>query len=406
MLGWELPPHNSGGLGVACYHLSKALAKNCDLDFVLPYSISDEMHRHMRLLFATENAPDIIKNKLFATYDASMFWSEVIKSSPDSDALPSSIRELQSRYMNFLVKHLASRRNHPDVVHSHDWLTFEGAVFAREKHNLPFVAHVHATEFDRAGGSSGNPLVHEIEYAGLRAADHILAVSDITKNIITDKYGIPKDKITVVHNGWVEPSHEAFPVEHLENLKKRGHTIITTVARLTLQKGLSHLLEAFAMSIKHNPKMTLIIAGSGEEKANLIDLTHNLKIGNNVIFTDFLAGQDLQSLYLASDVFVMSSVSEPFGLTALEAAHQGDALVITKQSGVSEILSNVFVYDFWDTSKLADIMVGISLSKGLLHTLQSNIKTEYNKISWDDVANKTLSVYNDVVKVNSLAELR
>ncbi|MDR0887365.1 MAG: glycosyltransferase family 4 protein, partial [Candidatus Nomurabacteria bacterium] len=361
------------------------------------YAIPKDLHAHLNLLAATDELPEVISSATFGAYSASQIWNELIKKS-GNESLPSDIRELQAQYMDFLVKYLADANHLPSVIHAHDWLTFEAAERAKATYDLPFVAHVHATEFDRAGGNSGNALVHEIEYNGLTAADHILTVSNATKQIITHKYDIPQEKITVVHNGWVEPAASALPIAHFENLHRRGHRIITTVARLTLQKGLTHLLQAFALAIKHNPKITLVIAGSGEEKHALIDLSHDLGIQNNVIFTGFLQGADLQSLYKISDVFVMSSISEPFGLTALEAAHQGDALIITKQSGVSEILNSVFTYDYWDINKLADILVGISLSNGLLHTLQSNIQHEYHKISWDDVANKTLQIYQTIAK--------
>ncbi len=405
MLGWELPPHNSGGLGVACFHLTKALSKQgVDIEFVVPYKAKHGIE-FMEVLSATDIGP--LHRFGMGAYDSN-FAAEVYSKSKSKDTDAMNIRDVQRRYSEFVDQYL-SRKGAPDIVHAHDWLTYEAGVLAQKGHGVPLIAHVHATEFDRSGSDGGNPLVHEIEREGLISADRILSVSGTTKQIIHEKYGIPLGKIDVVYNGFALPdfneksadekytfagSHYAY----IKHLKESGHRIVTTVARLTVQKGLTLLLRAAAKAIKKNPKLVFVIAGDGEQKNELIELAANLGIGSNVIFTGFVRGQQLGDIYTVSDVFVMSSVSEPFGLTALEAANQGNALVITKQSGVGEVLHNLFRYDFWDTDRLADIIVGISDSPGLLQTLQNGAKAEYAKMPWEVVAKKVANAYNRVMK--------
>jgi glycosyltransferase involved in cell wall biosynthesis len=181
-------------------------------------------------------------------------------------------------------------------------------------------------------------------------------------------------------------------------MKEQGYKVVSTVGRFTIQKGLSHMMHAAARAITKEPKLLFVFAGDGEEREELMKLAADLHITNNVIFTGFVRGQRLRDIYEISDVFVMSSVSEPFGLTALEAAHHGNVLILTKQSGVAEVLRSVMEYDFWDEEKLADEIVAVAKSGALMSALQNGISREYLRISWDDIAKKCLSVYNEVRK--------
>jgi len=252
--------------------------------------------------------------------------------------------------------------------------------------------------------NGGNPVVHAIEYEGLVMADKIIAVSKATKKIIHDRYGIPWDKIDVAYNSLDEDfvtSDYSFKADHykyIEAMKRLGYTVVSTVGRFTIQKGLSHMMHAAARAISKEPKLLFVCAGDGEEREQLMQLAADLHISNNVIFTGFVRGQRLRDIYEISDIFVMSSVSEPFGLTALEAAHHGNVLILTKQSGVAEVLKSVMEYDFWDEEKLADEIVAVSKSGALKSTLQDGISREYLKISWDDIAKKCIQVYNEVSK--------
>ncbi|MBR3233026.1 glycosyltransferase family 4 protein [Candidatus Saccharibacteria bacterium] len=402
MLGWELPPHNSGGLGVACLNLSRALTNTgCDIDFVVPYEAKHENITFMHVLSASHLDP--LFRFGIGAYDSDKIEDMIIPDVHIPGAISKdqvSIRQIQKTYCDFVEKYLMEFK--PDVVHAHDWLTFEAGVLAKKNFGIPLVAHVHATEYDRAGGNGGNPLVHEIEREGLTLADKIIAVSHATKHIIHEKYGIPLDKIDVVYNSLDEDFlRQAYTLnkeeyKYLENLKTKGYTVVSTVGRFTIQKGLSHLLHAAAKAVRKNPKLIFVFAGDGEEKNELINLAAELGIAKNVIFTGFVRGKQLRDVYELSDIFVMSSISEPFGLTALEAAHHGDVLILTKQSGVAEVVRSSFCYDFWDDDKLANEILAVAKSPALKETLQNSIKNEYRKISWSDVAEKCRKVYNDI----------
>ncbi|MBP5648063.1 glycosyltransferase family 4 protein [Candidatus Saccharibacteria bacterium] len=399
MLGWELPPHNSGGLGVACFNLAKALARQgVNIEFVVPYDADHPDANFMKILPATHLDP--IYRYGGGSY-ASMNVLEELIPSVDKEVLV-SIREIQKQYCDYVDKYLKNHR--PDVVHAHDWLTYEAGIIAKKGHNVPLIAHVHATEFDRAGMHSGNPLIHEIEYEGLMMADRIIAVSETTKRIIHDKYRIPLSKIDVVYNSLDENydkgnyCFDEKTYRYIESLKQSGHTIISTVGRFTIQKGLPNLMRAAALAISKNPKLIFIFAGDGEERNELINMAAELGIAKNVIFTGFIRGKKLRDIYTLADIFVMSSVSEPFGLTALEAAHHGDVLILTNQSGVSEIIWSALKYDFWDKQKLADEILAVANNSALKESLQENVQNEYRKISWNQVAKKCLKIYNRIIK--------
>ncbi len=399
MLGWELPPHNSGGLGVACLNMARALAhEGADIDFVVPYEAEHPEIDFMNVLSATHLDP--IYRYGGGAYESLHLIEKIIPVKNSSHLV--SIREIQKSYQEFVEKYLMEHT--PDVVHAHDWLTYEAAIIAKKNHGIPFVAHVHATEFDRAGMKKGNPLIHEIEYEGLMLADKIIAVSEATKRIIYEKYHIPLNKIDVIYNSLDEDYeksdyyYDKSAYNYICKLKSLGYTVVSTVGRFTVQKGLWHLMQAAAMAISKNPKLIFVFAGDGEERNELIHLAADLGIARNVLFTGFIRGKKLRDIYSISDIFVMSSISEPFGLTALEAAHHGDALILTKQSGVSEIIWSAMKYDFWDERKLADEIVAVSTNSTLRNTLQSNVKNEYHKISWNQVAKKCLKVYNKIIK--------
>ena len=396
MLGWELPPHNSGGLGVACLHLSESLAKQgVDIDFVVPYEAEHHL-KDVRVISAMHIDP-------LYRYGGGAYESEKIEEKFVPNLVTKqtmSIRDVQRNYCEFVKRYLMEFK--PDVVHAHDWLTYEAGILAKKNFGIPLVAHVHATEFDRGGAGGGNPLIREIEREGLMWADKIIAVSHATKSMIVEKYHIPADKIDVAYNGFEAPKDnykfDDSDYKYIESLKKKGYTIISTVGRFTLQKGLYHLMRAAARAVKIHPKMIFLFAGDGEQKETLMRMSADLGIARNVIFTGFIRGKQLRDIYSISDVFVMSSVSEPFGLTALEAAHHGNALIITKQSGVGEVLNSIVRYDFWDEDKLAGALVNIAESPALISTLREGIKREYGRISWDDVAQKCITVYDEVSK--------
>ena len=384
---------------MACLNMARALAnQGADIDFVVPYEAEHPEIKFMKVLSATRLDP--IYRYGGGAYESLKLLEKIIPTI-DKEKLV-SIRDIQKSYCEFVEKYLMEFK--PDVVHAHDWLTYEAGVLAKQKFNLPLIAHVHATEFDRAGMHYGNPLIHEVEREGLMLADEIIAVSETTKRIIHEKYHIPLSKISVVYNSLDENydtakytfNHNAY--NYLKNLKSAGYTVVSTVGRFTVQKGLHNLMRAAAMALSKNPKLIFLFAGDGEERDELINLAADLGISKNVIFTGFIRGKKLRDIYSISDIFVMSSISEPFGLTALEAAHHGDVLILTKQSGVSEIIWSALKYDFWDEKKLADEILAVASSPALKETLQQNVKQEYRKISWNQVAKKCLKIYNKTMK--------
>lgn len=406
MLGWELPPHNSGGLGVACYHLSKALGiRGLAIDFMVPHEPTTQ-YEHFKVIGATKISAQEV---LFGGAGAYGSFCETCESRSCEHSFPTDLRSLQKRYAKFVETYL--QKNIPDVIHAHDWLTFEAAILAKKLTSKPLIAHVHATEFDRSGEFEGNPLVHDIEYNGLVFADHIIAVSQTTKDLIVRRYGIPADKISVVHNS-LDPTEFEISLDpansyrYLEEMKKRGFSVVASVGRLTVQKGLRYMLEAAKFTIDKNPKVLFVIAGSGEQRDELIELSAELGISANVLFTDFVRGKQLRDIYKIADVFVMSSVSEPFGLTALEAAQTGTAICLSKQSGVGEVLKDVFRFDYWDTQKLADQLISLTTHQSLLDTMQGNLREDVNRMSWDTTAEKILHIYRKYTQLAAVQEAR
>lgn len=419
MLGWELPPHNSGGLGVACLNLARALSREgADIDFVIPYTAAHENIDFMNILSATPLDPIFrygggsyeslnIDEKFIPTAGKTLKNCGNLNGAPirsgnrRKTGKKVSIRDVQHAYCDFVSEYLMDFK--PALVHAHDWLTYEAGVLAKKNYGIPLVAHVHATEFDRAGGHAGNPLIHEIEKEGLLLADKVIAVSEATRRVIYENYHIPLSKIDVIYNSLDESflknnyHFDRNLYTYIRAKKREGYTIVSTVGRFTVQKGLHNFLHAAALALEKNPKLLFIFAGDGEERNSLIFEAARLGISKNVIFTGFIRGQKLRDIYEISDIFVMSSVSEPFGLTALEAAHHGDVLILSKQSGVSEVIWSSLKYDFWDEKKLAEEILAVSLSPALEKTLQTNIQKEYNQISWGKVAKKCLKVYNNTI---------
>lgn len=397
MLGWELPPHNSGGLGVACYHLSKSLAmQGAEIDFVVPYT-AEHPDIDFMSIHAVSSLSPLERNEL-GVYDSSRTVTS--RELPDIPGGSKNIRDIQRRYVSFVENFVQD--SEVDVIHAHDWLTMEAGVRAKELTGKPLIVHVHATEFDRSGELSGNPIVHDIEQTALLMADRIFAVSKITKSIIVHRYGIPADKVEVVYNGFDPASlddgydYDQITYRYLESLKEEGYTVVATVTRFTVQKGLTHLMHAAAKVLEQYDKVVFLFAGDGEQRNELIDLAARLGISDKVIFTGFVRGKKWRDAYSVADVFVMSSVSEPFGLTALEAAHHDNALIISGQSGVGEVLNSIFRFDFWDAGLLADQIIGLATSPALLGEMKRNIHDEYANLSWNDIASECIAHYSSV----------
>jgi glycogen synthase len=389
MLGWELPPHNSGGLGVACYHMCKALSnKGVDIEFIVPYTAD---HSDIDFMKVTPAIPISVSEvqKSAKAYDS---YKYIYTNGEVEDV---SMLEQTTRYIK-AVETFALLGEF-DIIHAHDWLTFRAALRAKEISGKPLICHVHATEFDRSGGRPGNPLVHEIEYMGLVTADRVAAVSQLTKDIIVREYGIPADKIEVMHNGIETNLYETLDPDnayrYLEVMKQNGYRVVSNVGRLTVQKGLYNLLLAAKEVVARAPKTLFLIVGSGEQYLELLQLSADLGIAKNVIFTDFQRGKKLRDAFAIADLFVMPSVSEPFGIAPLEAIGYGTPVLVSKQSGVSEVLEHCIKVDFWDVQEMANQIHAVVSHDGLRDELHKQSFAEYLQLSWDSTAHKLVTAY-------------
>jgi glycosyltransferase involved in cell wall biosynthesis len=302
----------------------------------------------------------------------------------------------QQRLYEEAVANIVSEKEF-DIVHAHDWLTFKAALRVKRIKNCPIILHVHSIESDRAGNNPGNPLVREIEELALHMADRVIAVSRHTKNAIVKEYGVPADKIEVVHNsiepGDLSPLDDNNAYQYLTMMKSLGYRVVVNIGRLTIQKGLPNLLLAAKTVIEHAPRTLFLIVGSGEQYYELIEQAAGLAIGDKVLFTDFQRGKTWRDAYAIGDLFVMPSVSEPFGLTPLEAIGYGTPALVSKQSGVSEVLRNCLKVDFWDVNEMANQIAAVVQNDSLRDELLANSLQEYNQLSWDMASDKVEGLY-------------
>jgi glycogen(starch) synthase len=397
MFGWEFPPYNSGGLGVACYGLARALSQsNVELEFVLPHQV-DVSADFLHFIFADlKNVKLIQVPSLLYPYVTSTSYLKRLSQLSGHQIYGSSLLEEVERYAEE-AKRIASDTQF-DVIHAHDWLSFGAGVEAKETTGKPLVVHVHATEYDRTGGGSIDPRVYAIEREGIRRADRVIAVSNYTKRIIADHYDVDPNKITVVHNGIDAEGYEvnAQMLEGLASFKKMGYKIILYVGRITLQKGVDYFLHAAKMVHDRDPKTLFVVAGSGDMQNQIIRQTAELGLSNCVLFAGFVRGTELSRLYRSADLFVMPSVSEPFGLTALESMLHGTPVIVSKQSGVAEVVSSAMTVDFWDTQEMANKILGVVGYDSLQKTMAINGLRDAHRNGWSNAARKVIQIYNSL----------
>ncbi|HVX57546.1 MAG TPA: glycosyltransferase family 4 protein [Candidatus Saccharimonadales bacterium] len=388
MLGWELPPHNSGGLGIACYQLCKALsAKEVAIEFVVPYQADhgidfmDVTAAHPQGIAEVLRAGIAYDSQKYITMDGREEWL--------------SMHDQQRLYETAVARLVEDKE--VDIVHAHDWLTFRAALRVKELKGCPLILHVHSVESDRAGSQHGNPLVREVEELSMQLADQIIAVSQHTKDKIVADYGVPADKIQVIHNSIdsdaLEPLDPDNAYHYLALMKQLGYKVVVNVGRLTVQKGLPNLLRAAREVISREPKTLFLIVGSGEQYHELIMLAAELGIGPNVLFADFQRGKRWRDAFAIGDLFVMPSLSEPFGLTPLEAIGYGTPALISKQAGVGEVLKSCLKVDYWDINEMANQILAVVRSDALRAELAANGHREYERLSWDRVGDQVLDLY-------------
>jgi glycosyltransferase involved in cell wall biosynthesis len=395
MFGWEFPPHNSGGLGTACLGLTKALCQeDVSVIFVLPKTI-DVQTPYAKLRFADKGKNFSVRNVDVHLYPylTSEKYAEELKRR--GGIWGNSLIDEVRRY-GLLARAIAEEEEF-DVIHAHDWLSFLAGIEAKRVSGKPLVLHVHATEFDRTGGHGVNQEVYDIERSAMHEADQIIAVSGFTKDKIVRYYGIAPDKVQVVYNGVDDDAWTPIPyADRLLALKRGGKRIVLFVGRITIQKGPEYFVRAAKKVLDHDPNVLFVVSGSGDMQHKMMNEAAYLGMGDKLLFTGFLRGDELKALYRTSDVFVMSSISEPFGITPLEAIASGVPVIISKQSGVAEVLAHALKVDFWDVDEMANKILSVLTHPTLYTTLRDYSAGEVKVLNWKKAARKVIDIYRSL----------
>ncbi len=426
MFGWEFPPHISGGLGTASYGLTKGMSKLEDLEviFVVPKAWGDEDQSGVRLIGANQ-VPVAFKqvyfkgikrpvekievlSKIVPYTDPEDFWrrisSEVSEYKMFVQTNEKGKVDFSGKYgpdlMDEIIKYsvvasVIAGENEFDIIHAHDWLAYPAGIAAMEVSGKPLVIHVHATDFDRSGGSV-NPDVYRIEKQGMDAASKIITVSNLTREIVINKYNIEPEKVETVYNA-VEPVHIS---EEVMAEKGFDEKVVTFLGRITLQKGPEYFIEAANKVLKVMPNVRFVMAGSGDMMERMMRRAAALKITDRFHFTGFLRGTDVYKMLTMSDVYIMPSISEPFGISPLEAMQSNVPVIISKQSGVSEILTHAVKTDFWDIDAMADAIYGILNYPALSQMFIKNGREEVVRLKWDNSARHVKDIYKRVICQN------
>ncbi len=424
MFGWEFPPHISGGLGTACYGLTRGLAQINDLDivFVVPKAHGDEDQSKMKLVgangitikqvqtsvekFKSQHTYLEVESQLIPYNDPEEYYSfsseELCGKNKFFKVDKQGKLEFSGKYGTNLIEEIykyayvastISGKYEHDVIHAHDWLCYPAGIAAKEVSGKPLVIHVHATDFDRSGGNV-NPKVFEIEKMGMDAADKIIAVSNLTRNIVIEKYGQDPKKVYTVYNA-VEPVSLAEKIKIKKGVKEK---VVTFLGRITMQKGPEYFVEAAYQVLKRTNNVRFVMAGNGDMLEKMVDRAAQLGISDKFHFTGFLKGDDVFKMFLLSDVYVMPSVSEPFGISPLEAMQSNVPVIISKQSGVSEILTHAVKVDYWDIDAMADAIYGIIKYDALSGVFKEEGKEEVDNLKWAKAAIHVHDVYTSAIK--------
>ena len=431
MFGWEFPPHIAGGLGTACYGMTRGLARNdVEVIFVMPRASGDEDERFVKVINASdiearyssgstvEGADDIMRKISFIHIDSNMVpyispeeWDtyreeyertgrKIWEREGDSwtqrytfsGKYGANLMEEVARYAVVAAEVARQLEGQFDVIHAHDWLTYFAGIAAKRVSGKPLVVHMHATSFDRSSSDNIDTRVYEIERAGMAAADRVIAVSNLTRNIIIEKYNIPAERVVTVHNAvrFVNSDMEA-PERGVED------KIVTFLGRITFQKGPDYFVEAAAKVLRRVPNVRFVMAGSGDMMNHVIRRVARLGIADRFHFTGFLKGDDVHKMFQLSDVYIMPSVSEPFGISPLEAMRANVPVIISKQSGVAEVLDYAVKVDYWDVDAMADAIYGFVKYPALAKMFSKKGLEEVTGLKWNNAAAKVKAVYQDAI---------
>lgn len=425
MFGWEFPPHIAGGLGTACYGMTKGLAENdVEVLFVMPSASGDEDQSAVRILNASdvplsedmvldvngyfekvqfyrigtnmipyadpEDFAAIVENeKKMLDKDYRIQYGKKYKFSGKYGA---NLMEEVARYAMAGATLALEHKDEFDVIHAHDWLTYMAGVAAKQVTGKPLVVHMHATSFDRGSEKNIDTRVYGLEKRGMEAADKVIAVSELTRNICINKYGISPDKVVAVHNAVDFSGKEAIHEER--GVKDK---IVTFLGRITYQKGPEYFIEAAAKVLKRCPDVRFVMAGSGDLMNKCVQHVARLGIADRFHFTGFLRGAAVTKMFALSDVYVMPSISEPFGISPLEAMQTNVPSIVSKQSGCAEILDYCLKVDFWDVDAMADAIYGLLQYPAVHRLAQEKGYEEVNNLKWTAAAAKIKAVYESVL---------
>ncbi|MBN2087352.1 glycosyltransferase family 4 protein [Candidatus Peregrinibacteria bacterium] len=400
MFGWEFPPMNSGGLGVACQGIVEGLSHHGHEIFLVLPKVSESMHAckpdNLNLLAAHKSGGHIecmeIPSSLYSPYctiESYTKWIEECIGEEPENMYGKNLFEEIHRYASRGAMY-AGKVPH-DIIHTHDWLTAEAGIQAKKISDKPMVMHVHATEFDRSGDNV-NQQVYDMERRGMEHADRIIAVSEFTKKMLIKHYGIKEWKIDVVHNA-VKPNFSTYHKTHHLN---KTDKIVLFLGRMTLQKGPDYFLKMAKRVLEVMTKVKFIMAGDGDMTEQMIHMANDLGIERNVLFAGFLKGDEVAQAYSHADLYVMPSVSEPFGIAPLEAIQNGTPVLISKQAGVNEIIKNALRADFWDIDDMANKVIAALQYDSLTNTLKDHGKRELEQISWQKQAKHIENVYKRI----------
>jgi len=437
MLGWEFPPFISGGLGTACYGLTKALSDlGTEILFVLPRGAANQRLDKVHVLSAADRAGSRTRTywtvdglehvrlipvgsmlspyQTEAEYAAERHREERAQAATVTEpaaapraaepSRPTSLGIMGGpaiyegdlfsevhRYARLVAD--VARQSDFDVIHAHDWMTYPAGLSVAALTGKPLVVHIHSTEFDRSG-TNVNQRVYDIERAGLHGASRVICVSRLTRDIVTSRYGVPEAKCRVVYNAI---TINGEPIPHTVERIEKDDKIVLFLGRITMQKGPEYFLAAAKKVLHVMDNVKFVMAGSGDMIRRMIELAAGMGIGHRVTFTGFLRGADLDRVFEMADLYVMPSVSEPFGLAPLEALQHDVPVLISKQSGVSEVLTHALKVDFWDINEMANKVVAVLRHPPLQKTLREHGAFEVRKFHWIDAARSCLETYQGVV---------
>lgn len=423
MFGWEFPPHILGGLGTASYGITKGLSAQPDvhITFCLPKPWGDEDKSFMNIIGLSETPIvwrdvdyDFVKQRLGNRMTPEQYYqlrdhiyadfsyrlTDDLGCIEFSGKYPDNLQDEINNYS--IVAGVIARQQEYDIIHAHDWLTYPAGIHAKNVSGKPLVIHVHATDFDRSRGHV-NPTVYGIEKDGMDHADCIMCVSELTRQTVINHYHQDPAKCITMHNAVYPLSQDILDMveEKRKDHQQRKEKIVTFLGRITMQKGPEYFVEAASLVLQRTHNIRFCMAGSGDMMNDMINLVASRGIADRFHFPGFMRGKQVYEAFADSDVYVMPSVSEPFGISPLEAMQCGVPSIISKQSGCAEILDKCIKTDYWDINAMADAMYSLCTNESLHEYLKVEGKNEVAQITWEKVGNRIYNVYNQLIHKNS-----